>query len=267
MNLKPLLFEPQTPIQLHALQVRDIIHENQRKQTVGLLQPTEPGPKEANGDFRFSQYSPARRDRVRDVAQQAAQMLSKHDFAAALASAALSETGALQEQRTPGGDAISVGAFSKAIAGLRAGLTMEHIRALAQVAHKMATEQSPDRTSSAELSRAAAVDAINSLLSGEEATPPSLFSGKKKAFADEKPSDASALNDSFSSPMLNVAARPSSAPTRPPSLSNEASSVLDPPSFVKGTLNEIKKSLYGKHVDLRCVRCYNLWFCYAQLVG
>jgi hypothetical protein len=40
-----------------ALQVRDIAHENQRKLNVGALLPTEPGPKEANGDFRYTLHA------------------------------------------------------------------------------------------------------------------------------------------------------------------------------------------------------------------
>jgi hypothetical protein len=244
-----------------ALQVRDMVHEDQRKQNyVGQLLPTEPGPKEANGDFRFSQTSPARRDRVRDVAHQAALLLNKHDVAAALASAAASETALQQEQHAPGGDAISVGAFSKALAGLRAGLTMEHIRALAQIAHKVATEKSPDRTRCADLSRAAVTDAICSLLSGDEAASPSLFSGKKKAFADEKPCDVFEQSNALTSPNAKVALRPSSAPLRAPSINSEATSVMEPPSFIKGTLNEIKKSLYCKHVDLRFVSFCAVFF-------
>jgi hypothetical protein len=238
-----------------ALQVRDFIHEDQRKLNVGTLHPTAPGPKEADGDFRFSQSSPARRDHVKEIAHQAAVLLKKHDVAAALACAAASETNLQQEQPLSGSDSISVGAFSKALAGLRAGLTMEHIRALAQIAHKTATEKTPDRISSANLSRAAVADAINSLLAGEQsALSPSLFSGKKK-FAEEKSADAFETSNMLHSPLAKVALRPSSAPVRVSSGNNEATSVLEPPSFIKGTLDEIKKSLYSKHVDLRLVSC------------
>jgi Ca2+-binding EF-hand superfamily protein len=238
-----------------ALQVRDIVHENQRKLNVGALCPTEPGPKEANGDFRYTQTSPARRDRVKEVAFQAAQLLSRHDVSAALAAAAASETALLQPQQPPADDAISVGAFSKALAGLRAGLTMEHIRALAQVAHKTATEKSAGKAGSSELSRAAVTDAINSLLSGDQqaSSPAVLFSPKKKSFADEKPSDAFESTAALVSPSVHASTRPVSAPLRATSLKKETGSVLEPPSFIKGTLDEIKKSLYGKHVDLRSV--------------
>jgi hypothetical protein len=132
---------------------------------------------------------------------------------------------------------------------------MEHIRALAQIAHKTATEKTPDRISSANLSRAAVADAINSLLAGEQsALSPSLFSGKKK-FAEEKSADAFETSNMLHSPLAKVALRPSSAPVRVSSGNNEATSVLEPPSFIKGTLDEIKKSLYSKHVDLRLVSC------------
>ena len=233
-----------------ALQVRDIEHENQRKLNVGPLRPTSPGPKEAYGDFRFTQTSPGRHDHVKEIALQAVRLLSKHDVAAALSSAAASEAALQKEQRPAGSDAISVGAFSKALAGLRAGLTMEHIRALAQVVHKTATASSPDRIRSEDLSRSAVADAIKSLLEGEEPNSPSLFSGKK-SFAVEKPSDAP-VPSSLPSPVRAVAPRPSSAPMRT-TFKSEKGLVMEPPSFIKGTLDEIKKTLYGKHVDLRFV--------------
>jgi hypothetical protein len=159
-----------------------------------------------------------------------------------------------QDQQPAGSDAISVGAFSKAIAGLRAGLTMEHIRALAQVAHKTATEKSPSRTSSAELSRAAVLDAITSLLAGDDGASPDLFSPKKKSFSDEKPSD------SFEpvSPNSKAAVRPSSAPMISASAKKETGSIIEPPSFIKGTIDDIKKSLYGKHVDLRYIESHTV---------
>ena len=236
-----------------VLQVRDILHEDQRKLNVGALHLTEPGPKEAQGDFRYTKSSPTRRDRVREVALQAAQLLRKHDFAGALASAAASETMLQQDQRHDGSDAISVGAFSKAIAGLRAGLTMEHIRALAHIAHKMATENSPSRTSSADLSRAAVANAINSLLSGNDGTSPELFSPKKKSFAEEKPCDVFEPGYLLASPIAKAALRPCSAPMTSAAAKREMGSIIEPPSFIKGTIDEIKKSLYSKHVDLRFV--------------
>ena len=199
---------------------------------------------------------------MKEVALQAAQLLTRHDVSAALAAAAASETALLQPQQ-PADDAISVGAFSKALAGLRAGLTMEHIRALAQIAHKTATEKSAGRAGSSELSRAAVTDAINSLLSGDQqaASPALLFSPKKKSFADEKPSEAFESTAALVSPSMQEArTRPVSAPLRATSLKNETGSVLEPPSFIKGTLDEIKKSLYGKHVDLRSVAFRAIFF-------
>ena len=233
-----------------ALQLRDIEHENQRKVNVGPLRPTSPGPKEVFGDFRFTQSSPSRRDHVKEVAVQAARLLSKHDVAAALSSAAASEAELQKEQRPAGSDAISVGAFSKALAGLRAGLTMEHIRALAQIVHKTAIEASADRTASANLSRAAVADALKTLLAGEALNSTSLFSGKK-SFSDEKPSDTVAP-DSLASPFRVVVPRPSSAPMRT-TFNRQKGSVMEAPSFIKGTVDEIKKSLYSKHIDLRFV--------------